>query len=187
MKTDKKTIIAIVLGVVAVGLILYQFKGAFSSAKTRIRIASSVPAVTLQSDSAASQPRSSTPSSESGPTRLDGYTALIAKLEESDIAFENRNFKNPMRPLVSDAGARRRKKASGPATKVSVGPTDALSMGYTIEGIVWNQVDPLALVNDQVVGVNEKLKNGALITEITPDTVRFTKNGKRYYLVLREE
>ena len=76
-----------------------------------------------------------------------------------------------MRPLVSDPkpdGA----KPSGPATNVTVGPTDALSKGYTIEGIVWNEVQPLALVNEQVVSVGERLTDGALITEITPDTLR---------------
>lgn len=184
MKMDRKTVIAIVLAVAAVGLILYQFKGAFFSAKTMI--ASSAPVATPQS-AAASQPQPSMSSPEHA--RLDDYTALIAKLDESDIAFENKKFKNPMRPLVSAAtrGTRKAAKVSGPATKVSVGLTDAFSMGYTIEGIVWNVVDPLALVNNQVVGVNEKLNDGALITEITPDTVRFTKNGNKYYLVLREE
>ena len=185
MKMDKKTVIAIVLAVAAVGLILYQFKGAFSSAKTMI--ASSAPVATPQSAAAASQPQPSTSSPEHA--RLDDYTALIAELDESDIAFENKIFKNPMRPLVSDAtrGTREAVKDSGPATTLSRGPIDALSMGYTIEGIVWNVVDPLALVNNQVVGVSEELSDGALITEITPDTVRFTKNGNKYYLVLREE
>jgi hypothetical protein len=91
-----------------------------------------------------------------------------------------------MNPLVS-APTPAKRRPSGPATKVSVGPTDALKKGYTIEGIVWNEVEPLALLNGQVVSVGENLNDGSLITEITADTVRFTTNGIEYYLVFRGE
>ena len=91
-----------------------------------------------------------------------------------------------MTPLVEKLN-RDQARAAGPATKVVAPLTDARSMGYSIEGIVWNDFNPLALVNNQVVGIGEKLDDGALITTITQDTVRFTRNGMRYYLVLREE
>ena len=60
-------------------------------------------------------------------------------------------------------------------------------MGYTLEGIVWGEIDSFALVNNQVVGVGEKLDDGALVTQITRDTGRFIRDGNKYYLVLREE
>ena len=113
----------------------------------------------------------------------DGYTMYIAGLSESDIDFSTRDFKNPMSALIHENDS----SPSGPATKVAVSPTDAMAAGYSLEGIVWNNNNPLALVNNQVVGSGEKLEDGAVVTEITRDTVRFNKNGNRYYLVLREE
>ena len=69
-----------------------------------------------------------------------------------------------------------------------MGWTNAVAKGYSIEGIVWDEAaPPLAIINDQVVGVGESLDDGSRITEITADTVRFTKDGSKYYLVFREE
>jgi len=181
MKIDKKIILAIILGVLAVGVVLYQIRGMFSSGKSRT--ASVIPKPPSAAVSAAQI--SSVGTGRQSPSTGE-YAAFIAKIKESDITFKSRKFKNPMAPLVEKLN-RDQARAAGPATKVVAPLTDARSMGYTIEGIVWNDFNPLALVNNQVVGVREELDDGALITEITQDTVRFTRNGMRYYLVLREE
>ena len=44
---------------------------------------------------------------------------------------------------------------------------------------------PVRLLEHPRIG--EKLEDGAVVTDITRDTVRFSRNGQRYYLVLREE
>jgi len=184
MKIDRKTILAIALGVAALGVVTYQFTGVFSSNVRSVTSAVAAPTPTPAVSSPPAAPSSAMVASAS-ETTLD-YESFITTLTESDIDYAGGGFRNPMTPLIS-AEDRDKNKTSGSASKVAVGPTDALSMGYTIEGIVWNEVDPLALVNEQVVTVGESLTDGALITDITRDTVRFKKNGKNYFLVFKED
>ncbi len=179
MKMDKKTIIAIVLGIVAVGFVLFQFRGVFSSRVKRVA------SVAPEPKAASSAMRTSSAKAGQEPLSANDYTSLVAKMTESDITFKNRGFKNPMTPLIDESQPESR--PSGPATKVVAPKTEALAMGYTLGGIVWSGIDSLALVNDQVVGVGEKLEDGAIVTQITRDTVRFIRDGNKYYLVLREE
>ena len=184
MKIDRKTILAIVLGVAALGVITYQFVGVFSSNAQSVTSAVAAPTPTPVVSGPEAVPASVMVASVSEPT-ID-YESFIRTLRENDIDYESRGFRNPMTPLIS-AETRDKAKTSGPASKVALGPTDALSLGYTIEGIVWNDIDPLALVNEQVVTVGERLADGSLITDITLDTVRFSKNGRNYFLVFKED
>ena len=184
MKVDKKTILAIALGIAAVIVVLYQVMGAFPSATSAVTSAVAAPTPSP----IVSTPQTSPASVQAGPATSPAseYGDLIATIKEQDLVFDSKWFRNPMTPLVSKSKSDR-PKAYGPATNVALGPTNALSMGYTIEGIVWNEAEPMALINDQVVSVGERLENGAVITEITPDTVKFTRNGTNYFLVFREE
>jgi len=181
MKIDKKAIIAVVLVAVALVVVVYQLRGVVPSPKAAITSTiSSAP----KAPGAASQP--AVAQAGMAAASRDEYETYMADVAESDIDYGSKDFRNPMKPLVSRPTSKKR-KPSGPATKVSVGPTNAIAKGYTIEGIVWNEVEPLALVNGQVVSVGENLNDGSLINEITADTVRFTNNGIEYYLVFREE
>lgn len=184
MKVDKKTILAIVLGIAAVGVVVYQVMGSFSSTPRAGTSAVAAPTPSPVASTSQTAPASVRAASE--PSLSDDYAKFIATVKEDNLPFKSRTFRNPMTPLVSEKKSDE-PKASGPATKVAVGPSDALALGYTIEGVVWNEANPLAIVNDQVVGVGETLEDGSVITEITPDTVRFTKQGRNYFLVFREE
>jgi hypothetical protein len=185
MKIDKKTIIAILLGVVAIAVVLYQLRSTMSPPSRSVTSTVAKPeAVPSESKSQASK------ASEEPSLQTFGYQAYIASLDPSDIDFKSSDFRNPMKPLVKvkKTGTSRKSTVSGPATrKIGVGPTNALSLGYTIEGIVWDEASPLALINNQVVGTGDRLNDGSLIVEITPKRVRFTKNGKKYFLEFREE
>lgn len=187
-KIEKKTIAAIVFGIVAVAVILYQMRGVILPAKRRVPPPTPRPATTTFAGASAFQTSAAGAGGEESVPTGD-YAGYIAKLKVSDIVYESDEFKNPMTPLIEDEEEeeRDRPKISGPATKIVVPDTEALAKGYTIEGIVWNEKDPLALVNDQVVAIGEELEDGAVVTEITRDTVRFSRNGNKYFLVLREE
>jgi len=189
MKIEKKTAIAIVLGLVAFGVVVYQLRGVFLPSKTTTATASPMlksPSVLSFTSSAPQAPQPEIAAGDLEPAPAQKYKLYIAELMEADIVFDNRGFRNPMTPLARE-GSGNKRKVSGPATKVVSPRTEALALGYTVEGIVWNDLGPLALVNSQVVGIGEALEDGAVITEITRDTVRFSKDGNRYYLVLREE
>ena len=185
MKMDKKTIMLIVLAVIAVVVVVKQL-GVFSPSKPKPPPAAVAEATKV--DKQASGAALLAKKLQSMPA--DGYTALVATLEESDIAFDEAGFKNPMTPVKVESS---RPKSWSPKGAVVKGPkitppaAEMLSKDDSIEGIVWNDKDPLALVNNRVVGIGEKLEDGAVVTDITRDTVRFSRNGQRYYLVLREE
>jgi hypothetical protein len=177
MKGDKKTIIAVILAVVAVSVIAYQFLGTGSAnvraASSAIAAPTPAPVQTAVSQTVASRPK------DVRQAQTD-YDRLIASVSELDLAYRSETFRNPMAPLVPDPAT----QAMAEAETVS---PDAISRGYSIKGIIWNDAQPLALINDQVVGIGERLDDGALITEINPSSVKFTKRGNRYVLVLREE
>ena len=186
MKMDKKTIILIALAVVAVVIVVYQFRGMFSSgrpAPAPVTAKKATPQAPKQGLGAGMLAKKiqSLPAS--------GYEAYIATVKESDMAYQKSGFKNPMTPVEGESEKPQNwVPASVGKTPVAVGSeAEILARDDSIEGIVWNEKDPLALVNNQVVGIGEELEDGAVVTEITRDTVRFSRNGKRYYLVLREE
>jgi hypothetical protein len=176
MKVDKKTIIAIVLVVVAVIVVIYQFGGIKSKApRTTAKTTAGQTAVASKAGAAGSQEQAASAAAKD-------YIELIAGVKESDLDYSGPGFVDPMTPLIGMKGTEK-KGPSGPATNVPL----AAGMGYKIEGIVWDELSPLALINGQVVGVGEQLEDGTLITEITPNTVRFTIGGRQYFLVFREE
>jgi hypothetical protein len=176
MKGDKKTIIAVVLAIAAVGVIAYQFLGTGSAnvraASSAIAAPTPAPVQTAVSQTVA-QPGDA-------PQAQTDYEQLIATVAELDLAYRGETFRNPMAPLAPDPATQAMAKGE------TVSP-EAISRGYSIKGIIWNDAQPLALINDQVVGIGERLDDGALITEINPSSVKFTKRGNRYVLVLREE
>lgn len=190
MKMDKKTIIAIVLIVAALGMVLYQMRGVFMPSRpgtTATAPKSSPPATASPMHSAAGA--SNVRSVKS--LMAGSYSGHIADLKETDVDFSGKKFKNPMTPIVGDGdNAQPQNWVPRPDDVEKPGRMpgfEELAEHDTLEGIVWNAMEPLALVNDQVVGVGEELEDGAVVTAITQDTVKFSRNGNRYYLVLREE
>ncbi len=181
MKMDRKTILAIVLGLLAIGIVVYQFTGFASSGKNAASAAPPAPVLAKVTP----RPGPTAQLDKSSLTQ-DNYDNLIATVSEKDLAYRSPAFRNPMSPLVPEQKMLQ-VKADLHLEDKSGAPIDAVAMGYKIQGIIWNKVAPLALINNQVVGVGEKLDDGSRVTEITPDTAKFTKNGKNYFLVFREE
>lgn len=65
--------------------------------------------------------------------------------------------------------------------------TDALA-GVRLEGIIWDEKNPIAVVNDKVVGIGDVI-SGAKIIEIKENEVIFDVNGQRISvkLIIKEE
>ncbi|RJP17967.1 MAG: hypothetical protein C4520_15280 [Candidatus Abyssobacteria bacterium SURF_5] len=177
MKGDmKKTILAVVLVAAAVGVVAYQILGTASPVKHATKTAIAAPTPAPLQPAAAAQMRG--PQGQPAEPQLSPYESLLEKVAERDLAYRKPGFRNPMSPLVAETCATN--KAAEEAAKLS-------SAGYHVKGIIWNEDAPLALINDQVVGIGERLDDGALITEIHSNSVKFTKRGNKYVLVLREE
>lgn len=60
--------------------------------------------------------------------------------------------------------------------------TEVLS-GIRLEGIIWEQDNPLAIINSKVVTVGAKV-GGALVVEIKKDEVVFEINGQQFPMKL---
>jgi hypothetical protein len=191
MKMDKKTIIAIVLIVAALGVVLYQMRGVFmpSRPQTTDTATTAQPKPPTPGIASPTQSAAGTSNVKSVKSLMAGnYSGLVASLKETDIDFSGKKFKNPMTPIVEDGENAPPQNWAPRVEKPSRMPGfEELAVDDTLGGIVWNEKEPLALVNDQVVGVGEELEDGAVVTAITQDTVKFSRNGNRYYLVLREE
>ncbi len=184
MKVDKKTIFAIVLGIAAVAVIIYQLRGVVSRGSSSISaaVAAPTPSQTVSSPRGATSSMAKAAKEQS----FNDYAEFIERIDEDSLAYKSERFRNPMAALVAESDSDK-PKISGPAAKVALGPSNGLALGYSIEGIVWNEAGPLAIVNNQVVGIGEQLDDGSRIVEIKKDTVRFTKQGREYYLIFREE
>ena len=186
MNIDKKTIVAIVLCLVAVVVIGVRLKSGFAPARSSAKRAPK-PVATAQVSSAKASRAAA--HAEELSQKAKGYSSYIDTLQESDLAFESKSFRNPMTPLISESDRRKSGSSGGTlSTKTPVvGLTDGLALGYSIEGIVWDEAEPLALINNQVVGVGDQIDNETQIVEITPGKVRFTRKGREYFLEFREE
>ena len=185
MKADRKTIIAVVLVLLAVGVVVYQLTGGMASGKNTANAAAVAPTTSV----AKKTPQPVTPTPQVAKTSLtqDDYDNLIAAVSEKDLAYRSPTFRNPMSPLIPDPKTAQVMADLHFIDKGGTAPIDAVAMGYSIQGIIWNKAAPLALINNQVVGVGEALEDGSLVTAITPDMAKFTKKGKNYFLVFREE
>lgn len=185
MNIDKKTIVAIVLCVVAVIVVVLRIRSGFAPSKPSARSGAKAKTATGQ---AVAQVSKAAVSSPEPSLSAKGYQEFISTLEESDIDFDQKKLRNPMTPLVREAGKGRTgsKGAKQPGPPIET-LTNAQSLGYSIEGIVWDELEPLALINNQVVGVGDRLEDESLIVAITKKKVRFTRKGREYFLEFREE
>jgi hypothetical protein len=182
MKTNRKTIIAIVFAVLAMGVVVFQFLPRASIPKSTQAMAEPVASVTLAASVAPTQRAGARVAKAA--EKVSPYESFLSGIKEMDLVFVEATLRNPMTSLVADP---KDVVVRARGEEIIGGEINAISVGYTIEGIVWNPGTPLALVNNQTVTVGESLDDGSLIMEIAADTVRFTKDGKKYFLVFRED
>lgn len=189
---NRQTIIAIVLGIVAVIVVVSRVVPLFTGGSTA---APATPA-----PQATPAPTPPTPGQAAGAAEAEdelpgsGYARLIARVDVRNLGFEAQAVRDPFRPLVGPGSVVREEEILDRARAQAGGAGDAhaaqirqLAMGYKVHGILWSDGAPLALVNDQVLGVGEEIEEGGVITTITPDTVVFTYEGQTLTLHLNEE
>lgn len=184
MNIDKKTVVAVALVLVAVIVVILQLRSGPAQKKAAAR-----PATGAAAAAATSQAAKAADSGDELSASAKEYQEFASTLEETDIDFDRKKLRNPMTPLIRKAG---RGAASSNKGIKQPGPpietlTNAQSLGYSIQGIVWDEVEPLALINNQVVGVGDRLEDDSLIVQITRTKVRFTRKGREYFLEFREE
>lgn len=68
--------------------------------------------------------------------------------------------------------------------RVSVEAEEEAPTNLTLTGILWDEVEPLAIINEKIVKVGDKILGGN-VTEITQNSVTIIKDQKEYKLWIK--
>lgn len=98
--------------------------------------------------------------------------------KEKTFTYSGKTLRNPMAPLLAKPDTGERGRERGPQRVGEPG------LAHRIEGIMWSSANPLAIINGNVVGVGEKLRDGSSVTEISRNFVALKRGGKTFRLVL---
>ena len=99
--------------------------------------------------------------------------------EEKPFIYSSKKVRNPMAPLLAKQEKTVTQRGTGQPTKAA--PT----VRHRLEGIIWSDVRPYAIIDGNTVGVGEKLQDGSSVAEIGRDFVALKRGGKTSRLVLK--
>ncbi len=164
-QNKKQIIVVAVLAVVLLGVLFFQLtRGAKPPAipepKTTPGGPAGIPAALPGKLAAAPQPV------ELKTVAIDP-DALLKDIEVVPFDYQsNRIERDPMTPLIGIIRAGEAVKAVVPGT-----PQDVLQKKVT--GIIWDRYNPMAVVDDEVVGLGHAYSNGVQVYSIERDRVVF--------------
>lgn len=95
--------------------------------------------------------------------------ALCGEIFTEEFTYDSHGKKDPFSPPVISA--------------VEKAGTEVLA-GVRIEGIIWDEKKPIAVINDKVVGIGDEI-SGAKIIDIKQNEVIFDVNGQMISVKLR--
>jgi len=167
----RNLIFAIVVVTCVVALFVIQWKRATSPPEGVEQ-----PAVTT-ADEAVEGNQPSAAEDADVPVEIDSE-ALLAALETDRFVYDYSNLRDPMTPVIYAGRA--------PAAGIGQG-TIAVSRAHTLEGIVWRPYDPLASIDGTVVGIGERLADGAVVREILRDKVILSTDAGTFSVGFHEE
>ncbi len=88
--------------------------------------------------------------------------ALAALIEKGNFIYDYSDLRDPMTPVMYGGAERAGRVADEPI---------AVSRVHTLEAVVWRADNPLASIDGVVVGIGERLADGAVVKEILRDKV----------------
>jgi hypothetical protein len=161
----KQIIIVAVLAIVLLGVLVFQVtRGAKPPVVPPVKATPgggpALPVTTASAKTAAEQPI------ELKPVDIDP-DILLKDIEVVPFDYQsNRIERDPMTPLIGIIRAGEAAKAIVPGT-----PQDVLQKKVT--GIIWDKYNPMAVVDDEVVGLGHAYPNGVQVYSIERDRVVF--------------
>lgn len=175
----KQTIIAGALGVVLVLVLVYQFLIAGGPAPPPKPAGSG--ATTAQTAPAAGGAPGAKPAgkagekvaSAEGPARLKkvdvDLDALIESLNVVTFVYDNEKIsRNPMTPLVGRVIAPTEQETDG--TFII---NEGTIRNKSVSGIIYNEFNPAAIIDDEVITEGHQYPDGVVVTQIEPKRVWF--------------
>ncbi len=190
---NRQTMIAAGLGVVALVLVFWQLMPAFFGGPPPAPTAPMAAVPSAASAAASLSVLDAEAMDEAVDDPTTSYVTMIAQLEVHTLAFDDPGLRNPFRPLVGPGSVVADTDTLDEARRLAAGLTEDPSflrtgtLGYSVNGIVWTGDGPLALLNDQVLGVGEEIEEGGVITAISDDAVIFSYEGQSVTLPIGEE
>lgn len=174
---QKKKLFAGALLAVAVGVGVYQalFAGgsgvtpAPKSGATQAKGGAAAPA-----KSGAAAPAAKSGAAEAGPTRLVEVDVNIDELLRGveEVTFNYETMRIDRDPLAALVGGPLKQDAAGDGAVITAtGPMEVLRKKIT--GIIYDEYDPVAVVDDDVVHVGHQYPNGVKVHAIERDKVIF--------------
>lgn len=179
-ENKKQVIIAGALGVVLVIVLVYQFliaggpapppKAAGNGTKTAQTTPAAKGAKTTEK---ASEKEDEKSASAEGPTRLKKVNvdldALIQSLNVVTFVYDNERIsRNPMTPLVGRIIAPTEQAADG--TSII---NEGTIRNKSVSGIIYNEFNPVAIIDDEVITEGHQYPDGVVVTQIEPKRVWF--------------
>jgi len=181
-ENKKQVIIAGALGVVLVVVLAYQFLIAGGPAPPP-KPASSATASTQPAHAGgdAKGAKSAKPEGKAGekvaaaegPARLKkvdvDLDALIESLNVVTFVYDNERIsRNPMTPLVGRIIAPTEQAADG--TSII---NEGTIRNKSVSGIIYNEFNPVAIIDDEVIAEGHQYPDGVVVTQIEPKRVWF--------------
>lgn len=174
----KQIIIVAVLGVVLVGVLIYQVTrpapGGPKVENTKAPAATGVPAAAAPSAAAHAPAAGATASG--GSTQLKhadvDVDGLLAGIQEVNFDYDSSRMpRDPMAPLVGIVA----KVQEDGETSTEAAPTATISqlMQKVVSGIVWDKVYPVAIVDNEIVYPGYRYPDGTAVEKIERDRVVF--------------
>ncbi|MBX3178042.1 MAG: hypothetical protein KF886_11815 [Candidatus Hydrogenedentes bacterium] len=178
-ENKKQVIIAAVLGVVLVCVLVYQFLIAGGPAAPT-QTASSRPATAAGSAPAA-------PATAATPARLRKVDVdldkLIRNIEPVTFIYNNERItRNPMTPLVGRIFSA---SATDQPARTSIG-IDFSIRQKKVTGIIYNEYNPVAVVDDELVTEGHQYPDGVIVFRIEPKRVWFEWRDSQIPVELKE-
>jgi hypothetical protein len=179
-ENKKQVILAAILGVVLVGVLIYQFLIA-GGPTTPTTTASASGGTTPAKTAPAGKAPEAAPAARLKKVDVD-LDKLLNSIKVVTFRYDmERISRNPMTPLVGRVFTA---EGRGPAPTSAV--TDLNIRQKSVTGIIYSEFNPVAIVDDEVVTEGHQYADGVAIIRIEPKRVWFEWNGTQIPVDLKE-
>jgi len=182
----KQQILAGALGVVLVLVLVYQFVIKGTSAPPPKAPAQQQAQTQTASAKPATGGAAGATAASDGPARLKkvdvNLDELLKNINVVTFIYDNERIsRNPMTPLVGRVLA-----PSGTQLQEGNVANTGIIRSKTVSGIIYNEFNPVAIVDDQVITEGYQYSDGVVVTQIEPKRVWFKWNDSLIPVDLKE-
>lgn len=188
-KQTKQIVIGAILVVVLLFVIWFQF---FRAGSTPPPPAGNKAAKAEKAGKSAKATKGKAEDAEGPRSRFQediNLDELLAQVRDVDFDYDLvRAGRNPMMPLVGVSFVKTQQKGSDGA---SDGQLDFETMSYAqrmrLTGIIWDAAEPMAVLDNVVVGIGYQFPNGIVVESMTEDQVVLNVKGTKITKELNKE